>query len=156
MLLGLKLEFSWRAHLAQLDVGFRVRPDRNVVRRHIGDGRKQFAQLIVELLLRGLTLRDRAFERGHLVHQALGFRLVLARFGLADLFRGGVAPGLRLLQFLNRGAALLVKAQNLIQRLLGRVGAALLQRRDEGVLVLANPFAVEQGAVLSAGIEASL
>ena len=108
------------------------------------------------MLLRGLTLRDRAFERGHLVHQALGFRLVLARFGLADLFRGGVAAGLRLLQFLNRGAALLVKAQNLIQRLLGRVGAAVLQRRDEGVLVLANPFDVEQGAVLSAGIEASL
>jgi acetyl-CoA carboxylase carboxyltransferase component len=91
-----------------------------------------------------VTLED-GLDRRDLIHQALGFRLVLARFSLADLFRGGVAAGLRLLQFLNRGAALLVQPQNLIQRLLGRIGAAVLQPGDEGVLVLANPFDVEQG-----------
>ena len=152
MLLRLEvLEVARRPDLAQFLIGGLVRTDRDVSCGHIGDGGEQCAQLVIQPLLRNLAVRDRALERGDLIHQALCFRLVLARFSLADLLGGGVAAGLRLLQFLNRGAALLVQPQNLIQRLLGRVGAAVLQRRDEGVLVLANPFDVEQGAVLSAG-----
>ena len=78
------------------------------------------------------------FERGDLVHQAPGFGLVLARLGLADVLGRGVAAGLRLLQLLNRPAALLVQAQDLIQQIAWRFEAAVVKPRNEGVLVVAE------------------
>ena len=115
MLLGLEvLEVARRADLAQLDIGGLVRPDRNVVRRRVGDAASKLRSSSSSRFSAASPSCDRALEGSDLIHQPLGFRLVLARLGLADLFRGGVAAGLRLLQFLNRRAALLVQAQNLI------------------------------------------
>ena len=74
----------------------------------------------------------------------------------ADLLGGGIPAGLCFLQFSNRRAALLVELQNLIQRLIRRREAAIGQPLDEGVLVVANPFDVEQGFGPGAGIEAFL
>ena len=145
MLLGLEVEFRRRPHRAQLDIGLLVGPDRDVICRDIGDGSEQGAQLIVKPLLLTFALGDRDFERGDLVHQPLGGGFILACFRLANLLGSSVAAGLRLLQFLNCAAALLVQLENLIQRLLGRLEGAVLQPRNEGVLVVANPFDVEQG-----------
>ena len=100
---------------------------------------------LVGLALRRLALLDHVLEARHLLHQGLGRRLVLARLGLADLLGGGVAARLRLLQFLNRGAALLVQAQNSIQRGLRIVETAVRQPLEKGVLVVADPFDVEHG-----------
>src|SRR4026209_1748930 len=111
MLLWLEVEFQRRADLAQFLVCGLV-ADRNVGSRHVWNGGEQSAQLVVEPLLLGLALLNRGLQRGDLVHQPLRRGFILARLSLADLLRGGVAAGLRLLQFLNRAAALLVQAQN--------------------------------------------
>ncbi len=67
-----------------------------------------------------------------LIHEALRGRFVLLRLGVADLLGGGVAPGLRLLQFLNRCAAFFVEAQKAIQRRARVVEAAIGQPLEEG------------------------
>ncbi len=156
MLLGLETEFRRRANLPQLDIGLLVRPNRHVICRHIGNSREHIAQLLIKPFLGSLALLDRAFECGDLIHQPLGGSFVLARLGLADLLRRRVAAGLRLLQFLNRGAALLVQAQNLSEGFACAVGAAIGQALNEGVPVLANPFDVEQGGSYRLEIEAFL
>ena len=103
-------------------------------------------QLVIEPLFLRLALLDRGLESCDLVHEALGGRLILLGLGVADLLGGGVAAGLRLLQFLNRCAALLVEAENSIQRRARIVEAAIGQPFDEGLLIFADPFDVEHGA----------
>ena len=103
-------------------------------------------QRVIEPLFVRLARLDRGLEGCDLVHEALGSPLILLGLGVADLFGGGVAAGLRALQFLNRCAALLVEAENLIQRRARIVEAAIGQPFDEGLLIFADPFDVEHGA----------
>src|SRR5262245_41955561 len=146
MLLRLKRKFFRLAELPQHDIGVGIWPDRHVRRGIIGNCREQVSQLVVESLLLSFALLNRTLERGDLVHQALRRLLVFARLGLADFFGGCVAASLRVLQFLNRRAALLVEAQNSIQRgARACLEAAVGQPLDEGVPVVADPFDVEHG-----------
>src|SRR4029450_306419 len=146
MLLGLERKFLRRADIAQNDIGLCVRPDRHLGRGRVRNGREQVSQLIVEPLLVSLTFLNCDLERSDLRHEALGPLLVLARFGLADFLGGCIARGLSLLQFLNRRAALLVKAENSIQRgARACLEAAISQPFDEGLRIVADPFDVEHG-----------
>ena len=144
MLLGLEVEFPWRADLAQLLVRGLV-TDRNVGGRHVWNGSEVILKRFVVLALLRLAVADGDFELRDLFHQRLGAGLVLCRLGLTDAARSSVAAGLRLLQFLNRCPALLVQLQNLSQGFAGLREAAIGQPFDEGVPILANPFDVEQG-----------
>ncbi len=101
-------------------------------------------RLVLRALLL-LALLDRLFEARDLVHEARGFGFVFGLLGLADVLGGGVAAGLRLLQNLNRFAALLVQTQDLSQQIARRVEGALLKPFDEGLWVLTDPFDVKHG-----------
>ena len=79
-----------------------------------GDRGEQIAQSLVGLALVRFALLDHGLEARNLLFQGFGLHLVLACFGVANLLGRGVAARLRLLQFLNRGPALLVEAQNSI------------------------------------------
>ena len=113
MLLRLKRKLLRLAHLAQNDIGARVRSDRHIAARNVGDARKQIVKLLVGLALPRLAVLNDGFEARHLLFQSFGARFVFGLLGLADLLGGSVAACLRLLQLLNRRAALLVEAQNL-------------------------------------------
>ena len=77
------------------------------------------AQLVVEPLLLGLAFAKSWPSARRPRPSAASPRLHPCSPSLADLLRGGVAAGLRLLQFLKRAAALLVQAQNSSQGLAG-------------------------------------
>ena len=152
MLLRLKGEFLRRADFADLLVGLLV-ADRDVGQRRIGNAGEKVAKFGFELPLLLLALLDGLFEARHLVHQGFGGFLVLGGLGLADVLRGGVAAGLRILQLLNRSAAFLVQLQNSIQQgSLGPLDAAVLQPLHKGVLIVTNPFDVEHGLNFRANV----
>ena len=84
-----------------------------------------------------------AGDQGMRADGEFGFGLVLRLLGRADVFGSSVALGLRVLQFLNRYAALLVAREDLIQEFAGRPEGALLKPGNKGVRVITYPFDVE-------------
>ena len=143
MLLRLELELRRRADLAQLDLLAVSSADRHVVGRHIGNGGEQILQRSSSSsrLLR-LAVADRAFELRHLVHQALGADLVLARPwpGRSSSRRRCGAPAPPAISESSRGVA---RPASEFDSGFAGLEAAIGQPLDEGVLVLANPFDVE-------------
>jgi hypothetical protein len=146
MLFRLEIELRWSADLTQLLIRRLVRPERNVARRHVGDARKKVPQLVVDGALFLLAGLDLALQRADLLHQTPCFGFVLLLLRLADLLRGGVSLRLRLLQILNRFAALFVALQQPGENVARALKTAIVKPFDEGILILANPFDVEQGA----------
>ena len=105
---------------------------------------------LVEALALLLGFAEQKLQLAHLQHQHLGGRLVLGGLGLADLLRGGVAAGLRLLDHDDLRPSLLVEADQLRRLRRRRFGrpAALGQRIGERLRVVADPLDVEHGTCL--------
>jgi hypothetical protein len=69
----------------------------HLVEWQIGNCGQLFGKFLVCRLCRRFKLRHRGLELGHLSHQCSGSRVVLGPLGIADFFRSGIAPRLRLL-----------------------------------------------------------
>ena len=143
--LGWKSNFAWRADLAQLLVRALV-ADRNVVGRHIWNGGEVILERLVVLALLRLAVADRDFELRRPPPSA-PWRAPRPSPPWPGRCRsrlrcGGLAPP-AISEIVARRCS--SRLQNLIQGFAGLRGAAIGQPFDEGVLVLANPFDVEQG-----------
>src|SRR6266568_2836622 len=125
-----------------LDVILGIRAVGNIIERQV----RNFRERVIErgnglplLFLPGLDCRlqprDLRDERGRA-------RLVLLGLGLADLFRGGVAPGQRAFELGDRGAAPFIERNERAGR---RGMAATGEPAVEFFRMLANPLDVVHG-----------
>src|SRR5690606_37037261 len=145
------LERAVRARLteaADLDVIVLVLADRNVVERNIRHNGESIIQRLIELTAGCLAALDERLQLGDLALELLGELEVLGGHCLADLLRGGVLAGLRVLQLRQVGATRLILRDQIRDNGLSSVRRlpALLQRLGQCLLVFADPFDVEHDA----------
>jgi hypothetical protein len=132
------------AKAVALHIGGRVRAVRNIVGRQVGELCELAIELRLELFGAPLQVGNAVLEPRDLGHQRLRGRFILLGLGLTDFLGGGVAPRLRLLEPGDRGAAALVKGEEIVDEDLtvGLRHPTAPEPARERLGVLADPFDV--------------
>ena len=117
---------------------------RHFIEWEIGNDRQCVAKLLVELRAPLFARRNEVLDCAHLGFERLGARLVARLHGIADFLRRGIAPGLRVLQFLHMVAPFGIDFQQLGRH---RRQAPAGQAPVESVRIVANGFDVVHGVI---------
>ena len=104
---------GWLSPAPHFDVAGLVLAVRHVIERNVGNDGQCRLKRLVELALDCLARGNEVLDRAHLGFKLLGAGLVARLHRLADFLRGGIAPGLRILQFLHMVAPFGIDLQQL-------------------------------------------